>query len=258
MLKSLKATDERKYRTDVTKISTQLTDYDSSSSSSCDTATTLCDLRSFSSESGLEDLLFTNTSPFFSLSRSLSDYKTDLSLASPGDERTYSSNTLRKSQTTLEPKDFLQIGMLGRGDVGHVYLVRRKGHSRLMAMKVLSKTDMIKRKKVDRVLMEQKILMKLNHPFLVTLYHSFQTDTHLYFCMEYCRGGEFFKGIVVLCDFVVFIFIVRNEHAFDHLLLQHFKHNLENVYQKQMLVSMLLRLSWHWSTCISWASYTEI
>jgi hypothetical protein len=194
MLKTLKAIEKRKHRKDVPQIHTQLVTPESSKTSSCDTEITLCDVPRFNRDLDLENLLFPQTSQSFSLSRSLSDYKTNRSLASPGEIRTYASNTVKQSNATIAPNDFLRIGMLGRGDVGHVYLVRKQGSSRLMAMKVLSKKDMIKRKKVDRVLMEQKILMTLNHPFLVTLYHTFQTDSHLYFCMEYCRGGEFFKG----------------------------------------------------------------
>lgn len=54
---------------------------------------------------------------------------------------------------------------------------------------------MIKRNKIKRALAEQEILATSNHPFIVTLYHSFQSDEHLYLCMEYCSGGEFFRAL---------------------------------------------------------------
>jgi len=57
---------------------------------------------------------------------------------------------------------------------------------------------MIKRNKIKRALAEQEILATSNHPFIVTLYHSFQSEDHLYLCMEYCSGGEFFRGITLL------------------------------------------------------------
>lgn len=53
---------------------------------------------------------------------------------------------------------------------------------------------MIKRNKIKRALAEQEILATSNHPFIVTLYHSFQSEDFLYLCMEYCSGGEFFRG----------------------------------------------------------------
>jgi protein-serine/threonine kinase len=60
---------------------------------------------------------------------------------------------------------------------------------------VLSKKEMIARKKVKRAFAEQEILATANHPFIVTLYHSFQSEHYLYFCMEYCMGGEFFRAL---------------------------------------------------------------
>lgn len=125
--------------------------------------------------------------------------------------RTYSSNSIKVRDVEVNPGSFDKIKLIGKGDVGKVYLVREKKSSRLYAMKgmsscwrynlactkthlVLSKKEMIKRNKIKRALAEQEILATSNHPFIVTLYHSFQSDEHLYLCMEYCSGGEFFRG----------------------------------------------------------------
>ena len=96
---------------------------------------------------------------------------------------------------TVGPSSFEKIRLLGEGDVGKVFLVREKKSNRLYAMKIYSKNDMIKRKKVKRILAEQEILATSHHPFIVTLYHSFQTEDYLYLCMEYCMGGEFFRAL---------------------------------------------------------------
>ncbi|GJJ07380.1 hypothetical protein Clacol_001582 [Clathrus columnatus] len=109
--------------------------------------------------------------------------------------RTYSSNSIKVSQVQVGPNSFQKIKLLGRGDVGKVYLVREKKTDKLFAMKVLSKKEMIARRKIKRALAEQEILATANHPFIVTLYHSFQSDEYLYFCMEYCLGGEFFRAL---------------------------------------------------------------
>jgi protein-serine/threonine kinase len=66
---------------------------------------------------------------------------------------------------------------------------------KLTVQLVLSKKEMIKRNKIKRALAEQEILATSNHPFIVTLYHSFQSEDHLYLCMEYCSGGEFFRAL---------------------------------------------------------------
>lgn len=109
--------------------------------------------------------------------------------------RTYSSNSIKIGRVEVGPSSFLKVKMLGRGDVGRVYLVREKKTHKLFAMKVLSKKEMIERKKIKRALTEQEILATANHPFIVTLYHSFQSEEYLYFCMEYCMGGEFFRAL---------------------------------------------------------------
>lgn len=96
---------------------------------------------------------------------------------------------------TVSPQSFDKIKLLGQGDVGTVYLVREKHTDRLYAMKIFGKQDLIKRKKIKRILAEQEILATSNHPFIVTLYHSLQTEDYLYLCMEYCMGGEFFRAL---------------------------------------------------------------
>ncbi|KAF9273335.1 serine/threonine protein kinase, AGC [Linnemannia elongata] len=109
--------------------------------------------------------------------------------------RTYSSNSIKKKSIEVTPSSFVKIRLLGKGDVGKVYLVRQKDTDRLYAMKVLSKKEMIKRNKIKRAFAEQEILATSNHPFIVTLYHSFQSEDYLYLCMEYCMGGEFFRAL---------------------------------------------------------------
>ncbi|KAH9870751.1 serine/threonine protein kinase, AGC [Plenodomus lingam] len=132
----------------------------------------------------------------------LSPLETGQPIPSPGQirqsvafRRTYSSNSIKVRNVEVGPGSFDKIKLIGKGDVGKVYLVREKKSSRLYAMKVLSKKEMIKRNKIKRALAEQEILATSNHPFIVTLYHSFQSEDHLYLCMEYCSGGEFFRAL---------------------------------------------------------------
>ncbi|GAA5796786.1 hypothetical protein HPULCUR_002161 [Helicostylum pulchrum] len=109
--------------------------------------------------------------------------------------RSYACNSVKIRQVQVGPSSFSKIRMLGKGDVGRVYLVKQKGTDKTMAMKVLSKKEMLRRNKVKRVLAEQEILSSANHPFIVSLHHSFQSQDHLYFVMEYCLGGEFFRAL---------------------------------------------------------------
>lgn len=52
--------------------------------------------------------------------------------------RTYSSNSMKHRAVEVRPSSFQKIKMLGRGDVGKVYLVREKKTDKLFAMKGLS------------------------------------------------------------------------------------------------------------------------
>ncbi|KAG1448958.1 hypothetical protein G6F46_009318 [Rhizopus delemar] len=105
------------------------------------------------------------------------------------------SYTLKKKDIQVGPNDFEKVRLLGKGDAGKVYLVRHKSTEKLYALKVLSKKEMKERNKVKRALTEQAILSTANHPFIVPLYHSFQSQNYLYFCLEFCVGGEFFRAL---------------------------------------------------------------
>ncbi|CAK7897593.1 flippase kinase 1 [[Candida] anglica] len=122
-------------------------------------------------------------------------------LKTTGRPRTYTQGRMYSNASTkildaqVDQNSFEKIRLLGRGDVGKVYLVKEITSNKLYAMKVLSKKEMIERNKIKRALAEQEILATSNHPFIVTLYHSFQSEEYLYLCMEYCMGGEFFRAL---------------------------------------------------------------
>eukprot|EP01135_Chromosphaera_perkinsii_P012027 Nk52_evm35s2568 gene=Nk52_evmTU35s2568 len=101
---------------------------------------------------------------------------------------------------TASPNDFQKHKLIGMGDIGKVYLCTERQTGIVCAVKILNKKEMIKRKKIKRVLAEREILATAKHPFIVTLYHTFHTRTRLYFAMEYCAGGEFFRMLQLMPD----------------------------------------------------------
>ena len=61
------------------------------------------------------------------------------------------------------------------------------------AVKVLHKSMIIKKNEQNHIMAERNVLTKnLKHPFLVSLYYSFQTADKLYFVLDYANGGELF------------------------------------------------------------------
>ena len=70
--------------------------------------------------------------------------------------------------------------------------MRKKDGDRLFAMKVLKKSNIVKRKQVEHTKTERRVLGAINHPFVVRLHYAFQTEEKLYFVLDYAAGGELF------------------------------------------------------------------
>nr|AML76859.1 putative LOV domain-containing protein [Marrubium vulgare] len=87
---------------------------------------------------------------------------------------------------------FKPIRPLGCGDTGSVHLVELIGSGELFAMKAMDKAMMLNRNKVHRACIEREVISFLDHPFLPTLYTSFQTPTHVCLITDFFPGGELF------------------------------------------------------------------
>lgn len=92
----------------------------------------------------------------------------------------------------VQLKHFRPIKPLGFGDCGSVHLVELRGTGKFFAMKAMDKSTMMKRNKVHRSCAERKILGIIDHPFLPTLYASFETRTHVCLITDFCPGGDLF------------------------------------------------------------------
>nr|AHZ63888.1 phototropin [Anomodon rostratus] len=99
---------------------------------------------------------------------------------------------VRSEGQRLGLKHFKPIKPLGCGDTGSVHLVELRGTDQVYAMKAMDKMVMLDRNKVHRACAERQILDLMDHPFLPTLYASFQTATHVCLITDFCAGGELF------------------------------------------------------------------
>merc|ERR1712241_441635 len=90
----------------------------------------------------------------------------------------------------LEHFDMLKV--IGRGSFGKVMQVQMKSDKKIYALKILKKKAIIQRNQLEHTMAERKILEALKHPFLMTLRYAFQTETKLYFVLDYFTGGELF------------------------------------------------------------------
>ncbi|GBG64446.1 hypothetical protein CBR_g44332 [Chara braunii] len=99
---------------------------------------------------------------------------------------------VREKCGRLTLKNFRPIRPLGSGDTGSVHLVELVDTGKLFAMKAMDKQMILNRNKLHRVCTERDILGVTDHPFLPTLYVSFQTRTHVCLVTDYCPGGELY------------------------------------------------------------------
>ncbi|XP_016979217.1 RAC serine/threonine-protein kinase [Drosophila rhopaloa] len=99
-------------------------------------------------------------------------------------------NSSGVKKVTLENFEFLKV--LGKGTFGKVILCREKATARLYAIKILKKEVIIQKDEVAHTLTESRVLKSTNHPFLISLKYSFQTNDRLCFVMQYVNGGELF------------------------------------------------------------------
>jgi len=71
--------------------------------------------------------------------------------------------------------------------------VRSKHNFRFYAVKVLNKERIVKSKQIDHTNNEQRMLLAVQHPFIINLWGSFQDCTNLYMVMDFVPGGELFS-----------------------------------------------------------------
>uniref|UniRef100_A0A8C5RWK2 3-phosphoinositide-dependent protein kinase 1 n=1 Tax=Laticauda laticaudata TaxID=8630 RepID=A0A8C5RWK2_LATLA len=93
------------------------------------------------------------------------------------------------------PEDFKFGKILGEGSFSTVVLARELSTSREYAIKILEKRHIIKENKVPYVTRERDVMSRLDHPFFVKLYFTFQDEEKLYFGLSYAKNGELLKYI---------------------------------------------------------------
>lgn len=98
------------------------------------------------------------------------------------------------------PNDFEVIEEIGEGNFTKIFKASLKSTKRIYAIKTIEKstikTTRRRHPNVDNeVMMEKRVLHKLDHPNIIELFSTFQDYNTLYYQMEYCEGGEVWDAI---------------------------------------------------------------
>lgn len=101
-----------------------------------------------------------------------------------------------QNKKTINKEDFELLKSIGKGAHGKVLLCEKKfGKKELYAMKIIKKKHIIEKNQLEHTKAEKIILSHVNHPFLISLKYSFQSQNKLYFIMEFMKGGELFQHL---------------------------------------------------------------
>jgi CRP-like cAMP-binding protein/tRNA A-37 threonylcarbamoyl transferase component Bud32 len=91
--------------------------------------------------------------------------------------------------------DLNVIRTLGCGAFGRVKLVQANANAKTYALKCQSKKAICDNCLQDHILNERKILLQLNHPFILSFHGAFKDDKFIYFVLELLQGGELFTHL---------------------------------------------------------------
>ena len=110
-----------------------------------------------------------------------------------GPEQASSLEFPPSSMRNVTLDDFNFLAVLGKGNFGKVMLAEEKQTGVLYAIKVLKKEFIIENDEIDSTRSEKRVFLTVareRHPFLLNLHSCFQTETRVYFVMEYVGGGD--------------------------------------------------------------------
>ncbi|KAF0691380.1 Aste57867_17376 [Aphanomyces stellatus] len=89
-------------------------------------------------------------------------------------------------------QDLEVMQALGSGAFGRVKLARHAPTDQTFALKCLVKSHIVANNLKDHVVNEKKVMMMLDHPFILKLHHTYKDDLYVYFLLELALGGELF------------------------------------------------------------------
>lgn len=96
---------------------------------------------------------------------------------------------------TLRLEDLIPIRMLGKGTFGNVMLALNQKTNTLYAVKSVSRQVISVYSIHENLATERRLLMKVDHTFIVKLVKTLKDSDRIYFILEYIRGTGLFETL---------------------------------------------------------------
>lgn len=89
-------------------------------------------------------------------------------------------------------KDLLIIKLLGKGMFGNVFLCSKKSTNTLYALKTVERQKIERFEIHENLILERKVLLQLDHIFILKLVRTFKDSKRVYFLTEFVKGMDLF------------------------------------------------------------------
>ena len=108
----------------------------------------------------------------------------------------YLKNKLYLQDDTVQLNDLMFYKNLGKGSFGNVCLVKNIKNNYFYAIKNISNKQILYCNLIKHIDLERKILLQIDHPFIVKLVKTLKDKKYIYFLMEYIKGKELFDVLI--------------------------------------------------------------
>ncbi|KAH7710155.1 hypothetical protein AAVH_22560 [Aphelenchoides avenae] len=161
----------------------------------------------------------------------------------PEHHRNENALAAAESQWGMSLDDFNLLTVIGRGSYAKVLQAEHKTTGQIYAIKIIKKAMCVDEDDMDWIQTEKSVFETAsNHPFLVGLHSCFQSDSRLFFVIEFIPGGDLLfhmqKQKKLPEDHARF-------YAAEIILALHFLHSRGIIYRDLKLDNVLLDAQGH-------------
>jgi len=119
--------------------------------------------------------------------------KIDFLFSVQEDFREFLLNRLMLLDINIELSDLNFVCKLGAGSFGQVSLVKNKKTNFIYSIKAISIDQIISNHLTETLLLEKRILLSIDHPFIVKLVKSLKDRKYIYLIEEFIKGKELYE-----------------------------------------------------------------